>query len=43
MSYDDYKNCPWEIDVDNRVDKLLTECLQLAKKQHLSKLDNNCN
>lgn len=40
MSYEDYKNCPWEIDVENRVDKLLTECLILAKEKHLSKLDN---
>lgn len=43
MSYDDYKNCPWEIDVDNRVDKLLTECLELIKVQHLSKVDNKSN
>lgn len=40
MSYEDYKNCPWEIDVDNRVDKLLTECLMLVKQQHSAKVDN---
>jgi len=40
MSYQEYKNCPWEIDVDNRVDKLLTECLELVKKKHLAKVDN---
>lgn len=43
MSYQEYKNCPWEIDVDNRVDNLLTECLELIKKKHLSKVDNKSN
>lgn len=43
MSYQEYKSCPWETDVDNRVDKLLTECLELIKKQHLSKVDNKSN
>jgi hypothetical protein len=43
MSYQEYKNCPWEIDVDDRVDKLLTECLELAKKKHLAKFDNKSN
>ena len=40
MSYEEYKNCPWETDVDERVDKLLTESLELIKKQQSSKLDN---
>jgi hypothetical protein len=40
IDYDEYKNCPWEIDVDNRVNKLLTEALELANKKHLAKLDN---
>ena len=40
MSYQEYKNCPWETDVDDRVDKLLTECLELIKKKHLAKVDN---
>jgi hypothetical protein len=43
MSYEEYKNCPWEIDVENRVDKLLTECLELVKKKHLAKFDNKSN
>lgn len=43
MSYQEYKSCPWETDVDNRVDKLLSECLELIKKQHLSKIDNKSN
>jgi hypothetical protein len=40
MSYQDYKNCPWEIDVEMKIDNLLTLSLELAKKQHLTKLDN---
>jgi hypothetical protein len=43
MSYQEYKNCPWEIDVDDRVDKLLTECLELVKKKHSAKFDNKSN
>jgi len=34
MSYEEYQNCPWEKDVESRVDKLLTEVLALIKKQH---------
>jgi hypothetical protein len=40
MSYQEYKSCPWETDVDERVDKLLTDSLELIKKQHLAKVDN---
>jgi hypothetical protein len=28
LSYEEYRNLPWEVDVENRVDKLLTEVLQ---------------
>lgn len=28
LSYEEYRNLPWELDVENRVDKLLTEVLQ---------------
>jgi hypothetical protein len=27
ISYEEYRNTPWEVDVQNRVDKLLTEVL----------------
>ena len=40
MSYQEYKSCPWETDVDERVDKLLTDSLELIKKQHSAKVDN---
>jgi hypothetical protein len=40
MSYQDYKSCPWEIDVEMKIDNLLTQALEIAKKQHLAKLDN---
>jgi hypothetical protein len=40
LDYDDYKNSPWEIDVDNKIDKLLTEALMLSQKQHLSTIDS---
>lgn len=40
MSYQDYKSCPWEIDVEMKIDNLLTQALEIAKKQHLTKLDN---
>ena len=40
IDYNEYKSCPWEIDVDNRVNKLLTEALELANVKHLAKLDN---
>lgn len=39
-SYQNYKSYPWEIDVDTRVDKLLTDAIELSKKKHLPKLDN---
>lgn len=43
MTYEEYKCCPWETDVDERVDNLLTESLELIKKQQLSKFDNKSN
>jgi hypothetical protein len=43
MEFSDYKNCPWEIDVDERLVNLLTKSIELANKQHLDKLDNKSN
>lgn len=40
MDYQDYKNCPWEIDVEMKIDKLLTDCILLAKEKYLPKFDN---
>lgn len=37
MTYDEYKSCPWEIDVDNRLAKLLSRTLDVVKKQQLPK------
>ena len=38
LDYHEYKNSPWELDVDERLDKLLTETLSLAKQQQISNL-----
>ena len=40
LSYQDYKSCPWETDVDDRVDKLLIQALELIKLQQQTKVDN---
>jgi hypothetical protein len=40
LEYDDYKNSPWEVDVDNKLSKLLTEALMLSQKKHLSTIDS---
>lgn len=39
LEYHEYKNSPWELDVDERLDKLLTETVQLAKQKQLSQLN----
>lgn len=33
LEYNDYKNSPWELDVTERLDNLLTEAISLAKSK----------